>query len=378
MEILPTIETILESMIQTVEDSKGDIFQIQEDAHIQLEKLKENLAVLQIEIEKAIKEQDYLYSVFKQSRQRLLEVSRSFHKYSKKQIEQAYHKANEVQIELYKATGNEERLKKRRVELQEDYTHIEETMKRSEKISLKLSVIMDYLTRDIQLLNDEVQESRQSREFGIRMLQTQEEERKRLSREIHDGPAQTMAHLVAKSDLIEQILLLHTKDAALEEIRELKNDVRSALAEVRRIIYDIRPMALDDLGIIPTLRKYLNNISEKHGIAVDLCVNGKEIRLDPKLEATIFWIVQESVNNVIKHGKTATKISVEVSFEEKLHLQISDDGVGFNTSVKKTDRFGILGMKERVSLFEGELELHSVVNKGTTVLVTFPISIDEK
>lgn len=368
-----SIEDILASMVKTVEESKSDLFEIQEESRVQLEKIREALRILQVDIQKAIQEQDRLHILFKQARQNLVYVSQKFTSCTEKEIEAAYMKANEIQMQLFQATENENHLKKRRMELQADFSRVEETMKRSEKISLKVSVIVDYLTNDVWQLMDEAGESKQLREFGIRMLELQEEERKRLSREIHDGPAQTMAHLVIKSDLIEQIILLRSKEDAIQEIQALKKDVRDALAEVRRIIYDIRPMVLDDLGLVPAIQKYLGHVREKHQLETKLQTVGKEFRLGSKLEATIFRIVQESVNNALKHGKTTKLIRVRLEFGQKIHLCISDDGVGFDTNIKKEHNFGILGMQERVSLFHGELKVHSVINEGTTVSVSFPL-----
>lgn len=92
-------------------------------------------------------------------------------------------------------------------------------------------------------------------DFGIRIIAAQEEERKRLSREIHDGPAQMLANVLMRTDLIERTYREKGIEYALAEIADLKKTVRNALSEVRRIIYDLRPMALDDLGIVPTLKK---------------------------------------------------------------------------------------------------------------------------
>ena len=372
---MSAIEDILTTMVKTVEESKNDLFEIQEDARLQLEQIKEDLGILQVDIANAIREQDRLYVLFKQARQRLVHVSRELKNYSEKEIESAYMKANDIQMQLFKATENEEHLKKRRLELQEDFSRVESTMARSEKILFKISIIIEYLTNDVSQLMDEAGESKRSREFGIRMLEMQEEERKRLSREIHDGPAQTMAHLVAKSDLIEQMISLRPKEEVIQEVRALKKDVRGALAEVRRIIYDICPMALDDLGIVPTIRKYLNNISEKQQIEVQLQIIGKEVRLASKLEATIFRLIQESVNNVIKHGKTTKLICVSLEFGKGIHIRIADDGVGFDTSIKKEKSFGILGMQERVSIFGGELNIQSALGNGTTVHIRFPLNV---
>ena len=101
-----------------------------------------------------------------------------------------------------------------------------------------------------------------SKNFAIRIIEAQEEERKRLSRDIHDGPAQILANVLLRSGLIEKVYAEQGADLAFKELNGLKETVRDALSEVRRIIYDLRPMALDDLGLIPTLKKYLLSTEE--------------------------------------------------------------------------------------------------------------------
>ena len=107
-----------------------------------------------------------------------------------------------------------------------------------------------------------LEDAKQKQDFGLKIIEAQEEERKRLSREIHDGPAQMMANVMLRSDLVEKIYRERGIDEALGEIVNMKKMVRDALYEVRHIIYDLRPMALDDLGLVPTLKKYLKTTEE--------------------------------------------------------------------------------------------------------------------
>ena len=118
-----------------------------------------------------------------------------------------------------------------------------------------------------------------SKNFGIRIIQAQEEERKRISRDIHDGPAQMLANVMIRSGLIEKMFVEKGPNLHLLELADLKEMVRDALYEVRRIIYDLRPMALDDLGLIPTLKKYLSTIEEyEKGVEIHFQNSGQEQR----------------------------------------------------------------------------------------------------
>ena len=151
-------------------------------------------------------------------------------------------------------------------------------------------------------------------EFGLKIIQAQEEERKKLSREIHDGPAQMMANVMMRSDLIERVQRESGPEEALKEIRSLKGMVRNALYEVRRIIYDLRPMALDDLGLIPTLKKYLQTTEDYNkGIQIEFFNLGQVIRLPAQMEVALFRLVQEAFQNALKHAE-AKRIQVKIIY----------------------------------------------------------------
>ena len=193
---------------------------------------------------------------------------------------------------------------------------------------------------------------------------------------MHDGPAQLLANVMMRSDLIEKIYRERGIEEALEEIRGLKKTVRDALYEVRHIIYDLRPMALDDLGLVPTLKKYLQTVEEYNkvrNIRIPFVFIGKERRLNSKMEVALFRLIQESVQNALKHAEPK---EIQVKLEVNLHRVIAiikDDGIGFDPSVKKEGSFGIRGMKERVELLEGKLAIQSEKGVGTKVIIDVPI-----
>jgi two-component system, NarL family, sensor histidine kinase DegS len=207
----------------------------------------------------------------------------------------------------------------------------------------------------------------------LKIIEAQEEERKRVSREIHDGPAQMMANVLLRSELVERIYRERGIEDALKEIRDLRSMVKSSLSEVRRIIYDLRPMALDDLGLIPTLAKYLKNFQEHTGMSVSFRNLGIEDRLPAALEIAIFRFVQEAVQNAHKHAKpNDVQVKMEIKTKNVI-VVIKDDGKGFDQTDKKEGTFGLLGMKERVNMLKGELTIDSTINKGTLIMLNIPI-----
>jgi len=165
---------------------------------------------------------------------------------------------------------------------------------------------------------------------------------------------------------------------AKDEIRGLKSVVRNSLQDIRRIIYDLRPMSLDDLGLIPTLQRHIAAYQEESNTVVMFNTKGVCKDLKPVISLTIFRIVQEAINNIKKHSD-AKNVEIDLEFSEKeLMLNISDDGKGFDISLIDMKNhninggFGLLSMRERVELLGGMFEISSGIGKGTVLKITVP------
>ena len=237
----------------------------------------------------------------------------------------------------------------------------------------KVSVISNYLTDDFKQFSDLIEDANQKQSFGLRIIEAQEEERRRISREIHDGPAQMLANILLRSDLVDRTFRERSGEEALVEMKSLRSMVRTSLQEVRRIIYNLRPMALDDLGLVPTIRKYLVNVEEYNKISITLSEQGGFDRLASKYEVALFRLIQESVQNVVKHA-SAEHIHVNIRIEKnQVSVSIRDDGVGFNLEKKKENSFGLIGMRERVEMLDGELDINTKIGGGTTIYVKIPL-----
>lgn len=141
-------------------------------------------------------------------------------------------------------------------------------------------------------------------ERNLAIIRAQEEERRRVARELHDGPAQLLANVVLRIDVCQR--LAEQDPARLrEELQQLKDLLRLSLQEVRQVIFDLRPMALDDLGLVPALRSYLQGYQTRTALETDLAVYGTDRRLGPDLEIAIFRLVQEALTNVQKHARAS-------------------------------------------------------------------------
>jgi two-component system sensor histidine kinase DegS len=370
------LDKIVEKIIDTVHNSKDEIFQIGEQSRQEYERLLDELAQTKELVNKVIHEGDRLEAQSRLARQRLSEVNRNFTRYTEAEIRDAYEKAHDLHMKLTMIREQERQLRARRDEIERRLIRLKETIERAEHLISQITVVLNYLNSDFRQIGEFIEGARQKQEFGLKIIEAQEEERKRLSREIHDGPAQMLAHVMMRSDLLERICRESGPDATIQELRDFKKMVRSALYEVRRIIYDLRPMALDDLGLIPTLRKYLQTVEEYNKVTkISFSHLGQEKRLPPRFEVAIFRLIQESVQNALKHAEP-TEIQVKIEMNNHyIFIIVKDNGKGFDTSVKKENAFGLIGMKERVDLLEGKLEIRSKIGAGTVVAIQIPLDL---
>ncbi|GED33889.1 MULTISPECIES: sensor histidine kinase [Brevibacillus] len=374
---ISVLDGVIKRTIETVETSKTQIFDIAENARQQGNSLKLDLHELRQEISKVIQKVDALELAYRKSRNRLALVSRNFQMYTEEDIRIAYEEASRIQVELSIYRERENNLKRRRNDLERQLRTLEETIDRAEKLVSQMGVVLGYLTGDLSKIGEALESAKQHQLMGLKVIQAQEEERKRVAREIHDGPAQSMANVVLRSEIVEKMLKNERILEAQMELHELKEMVRMSLADVRRIIFDLRPMALDDLGLVPTLQKYIQTCEERIESSIDLVVFGVEPPLRSSVKAAIFRLVQECLNNVEKHARANT-VQVKLEFvQESLSLVVKDDGVGFDLEKRLANggSFGLLGMRERVQLLEGSVEMQSAPGEGTKVIFQIPLKM---
>jgi PAS domain S-box-containing protein len=214
------------------------------------------------------------------------------------------------------------------------------------------------------------EKSRRSEEEAIA------EERRRIAREIHDGLAQDLASLRFRArlwhDLVERDpSRLH---AELDAMREL---LGKEIREVRRSIFALRPVALDELGFYPALRRFVNDFGEQNQLRADLRITGPQRHLPSALEPVLFRIIQEALNNVGKHARaTSAWIELNLGAPDRVSLAIRDDGAGFDLqTLDQAARGGHLGLKqmrERVVALDGDLTVDSEAGQGTEIRVSLP------
>lgn len=205
----------------------------------------------------------------------------------------------------------------------------------------------------------------------------QEEERKRLARELHDESVQTLIALNQQVELTERDLARDPQQAA-NRLRDLHPLVAEAITSLRRQIQDLRPLYLEDLGFVPALEMLTRQMTQQQQIIGDFEVSGQPpYRLAPTVEISAYRIVQEALRNVMTHAQ-ATWVHVELIFDQTgILLRIEDDGVGFHAPAHphhlvQAGHYGLLGMQERAQLYGGQCQIESEIGSGTTITVRLP------
>lgn len=375
------IDRVIKNTIDVMESSKYQIFEILQVARDELAALTKELQRVMEETDETLQKVDKLELQYHRSRIRLTEVSRDFVRYTEKDIRVAYEKATELQLELMMTREREAYLRSRRDELQMRTRSVENSVERAESIGSQMSVVLEYLSGELGQVTRIVESAKNTQMVGLKIIQAQEEERKRIAREIHDGPAQMLANLVLRTEIVERMLVKQEFGLVQAEVIDLKGQVRYSLEEMRKVIFNLRPMALDDLGLIPTLRKYVHDYEEKTKIRTSFETRGKEHRLSSAMEAAVYRLVQEALSNAAKHAYPSY-VLVEITYQAQLiKIVVKDNGLGFN--VKKIseqanrESFGLVGMRERVELLEGRVEIQSAENQGTTIIIHIPTNVDK-
>jgi two-component system sensor histidine kinase DegS len=210
------------------------------------------------------------------------------------------------------------------------------------------------------------------------IIQAQEKERLRISLQLHDGPAQSMSNLVLRAEICQR-LLDRDLDQTRAELSGLKTAINTTLQDTRRFIFDLRPMILDDLGLVPTLRRYVQQFSDKNNFEINLMVQGIDGRLPTHYEVAIFRFIQEALNNVAKHANaTQARVLLETS-GSSIHVSVEDDGGGFHISEVLADQsgrrnLGIATLRQQAeALLRGEFGIESAVGRGTRVAAVVPL-----
>lgn len=370
------LDRIIKETLEAIERSKIQIYDIAENSRAEMSRIDEELAEVKNEVSDVIKQVDKLAFKEKKARIRLMEVSKDFRRYTEKDIKDAYDAAYALQIELIKLREQEKLLRYRRDHLEVSLRRLQSTVQRAEKLVSQVGVVFNFLSGGLRDLNSKIGELQQAQQMALSIIKAQEEERKRVAREIHDGPAQSMANIVMRAEFCLKLLDMNP-DKVRDELVALQNLVRLSLMDVRKIIFDLRPMVLDDLGLAPAINRYLADYKEQYGLQIEFLFFGQQRRLDSSIEVALFRIIQETVSNIRKHARAKSAVVKMELLRKRVNIHVKDDGRGFDLDKviadKIRDGYGLVGMRERVQLLEGEINITTAPGQGTSISISVPV-----
>ncbi|MEA4909859.1 MAG: sensor histidine kinase [Anaerolineaceae bacterium] len=215
------------------------------------------------------------------------------------------------------------------------------------------------------------------------VINGQESVRQRLSREMHDGPAQALSNFIVQTEIATRLFDIDPEKAK-DELHNLRTAAMSTFQKVRSFIFELRPMMLDDLGLFPTLKRYVDALKEQSGVEISLRIKGQERRLEPYLEVMIFRAVQELLGNAIRHNQdhpVKIQVSVQITIEDTLILiAVADNGRGFDQdSIAESHGLGLKLIRERVDMLGGVLRIDSSIGQGSKITFQVPcLEIESK
>lgn len=371
------LDSIIKNTMQVMEESKTQIFEIYEGARNEVICVQTDIDVLKETLEVTINQVDELTKLEKQSRQELMQVSRNFQTYTEADIKLCYDQTKNLQVRLAVMQEQEQNLNKQRNDLEFRLRKLQKTAEKAKQLASQVGVVLGYLTAQISAVATQMENVNQDKLFGPLVIKAQEDERLRVSREIHDGPAQLMANVIYRSSACERLIDKDIEKAKVE-LRELREQIRICLSETRKIIFDLRPMILDDLGLVATIHYFANKLEQRVGLRVDFNVIGDEIKVAKHIEISLFRVIQEALNNVSKHaGVDVAKVVIEYN-SEYISVVIEDAGSGFNmqdvdSTHPESDCYGLLGMEERIKILKGQFLVDTKAFQGTKIRVLVPL-----
>lgn len=380
------LDEIIDTTIDSIEASNDEIKEISHYAKKEYLELEEEFMRLRIEATELIDRVDELEKKYRISKSKLLIVNKNYSKYSESEMKSIYEETDGLRIQLAVEKEREMNIIKRRNELEIHLKSVRKIAEKADKLSNNFDLAFSVLSGNLKTITEKIDDMHNKEIWGLKVIQAQEIERQRIARDMHDGPAQSLSNLILKTELCLKLLDKDIERARIE-LQTLKTLIRDTIDDTRRLIYNLRPMSIDDLGLIPTLERYIDKVEAENDFSIELIIKFndklKKENLNEILSLTIFRILQEALNNIQKYAQ-ANRVIIEIQFfKDHVEVMIEDNGKGFiveqiKLNIEDNKGFGISMMKERVNLLLGDFKIISEIDKGTCLKINLPIEDSEK
>lgn len=371
------IKEIINEVIEEINFGRSKIFNIADKMRDEIEIKKEELKVVKAKLSIVLDEVDYLESVDKSMRIKLVEESKKMQSSNQDNFKSLYEEALDIRVKYITKQSEEKELILKRDEIERALKGYNVSIEEAESAVNQINIALGYLEGNI--LNGIKSNDENCRMLNeINILENQEIERRRIAREIHDGPAQYIANAMMRIDFCK-VVIKKDLEEGIKELDDLKTNVKMALKEVRGIIYDLRPLSLEERGLNEAIKEMINIIANENDIEVNSFVQEYEGEVDKIIQIAAYRIVQEILNNIKKHSN-AKVIDLRFDYiKDYIYIFIQDDGIGFNVketlinTKKKGNCYGLLGIYERVKSLGGRIDIKSFLGEGTTYKIKLPI-----
>ncbi|MCX7839518.1 MAG: sensor histidine kinase [Anaerolineae bacterium] len=344
-----------------------DPIQIAEEAEKERAQLESEAREIDVLIKQTTGEIDKLQQRQSDIALRLRQLDANLESYSREDIKQAYLSAQDVQLRLLMMRSQLEQLQNKQRMMQRYRAQLD-------RVSLVARQLAE-ASASVLLGNDHARSIDQ--QSIVQIIEAQELERQHLSRQMHDGPAQSLTNLILQAEIVER-LFDADPNKARTELANLKAAANATFQRIRDFIFDLRPMMLDDLGLIPTLKRYVQTFETKHHIATHLTTQG-ETALPSHIEVAIFRTVQELMNNVARHAH-ASRVQVALDLQDDpVIITVEDDGSGFDVesvlaAARQRGSSGLANLEKRLQMLHGKIQFQSSTGRGTKVRVELPLA----
>jgi two-component system sensor histidine kinase DegS len=323
----------------------------------ELDRIKLQVKEIRLTIDQSRSEIEKLKQRQAMEAMRLKQIQASFDTVPREDIRKAFESTIDAQQRLFNMTGQLERLQAQQGVLDQ------------------YAQMLDKILETLRLSQPDGTDSGPApKSVAIRIVDAQEAERLRLSRLMHDGPAQVLSNFILQVEIAARLFEMDPIRAK-EELSNLKISASSAFQKIRNFIFELRPMMLDDLGLIPTIRRYLDAYKEQGQQEISFIFTGTERRIPSHIEVVLFRAIQQLVGLAREPGQ-ASKIKVSLDLDNsRVKAVLEHDGKLLDEKAEgQEDSFGVSALRERVEMLGGTFEYNAQAGQGTYIVLEFPIS----
>lgn len=347
----------------------ADTLQIQNNAAellSEVEQLRIELREIEILIRQTTNEIDRQAQKQAEVSSRLRQIEANFDSYTREDVRQGYANERDAQLKLLLMRSQLE-------QFQSKYRQLDRYIQQLRKLH-------DLASRMVEASENQAGETSpghvvSDHDAVIQTIEAQESERQRLAQQMHDGPAQSLTNLILQAEIVERLFDAEPSRAR-SELGQLKTSANVTFQRVRDFIFALRPMMLDDLGLLPTVRRYTQQFETVNKLPVTLNLTGDRA-LAPYIEVTLFRAVQELVNNIAKHAHASrAQVTLDLNAEPTVVI-VEDDGSGFDAAqvlarARERGSSGLITLEKRVEMLGGNINYQSATGRGTRVRVLIP------